>query len=175
MKDLMRHSTAISEDIAILLNKQIQLEAQASASYLAKAAWCDANGFENSADFFFAQSDEERAHMLKIFKYMSDMGASPVSPSVKETNHDFSSLRDVFETALEQEIAVTDAIGHLVAACRKVNDFATEELMRWFVAEQVEEEFVARRAIELLDMLSSDQNGLVMFDERVNKISYSKE
>lgn len=175
MKDLMRHRTAISEDIATLLNRQIQLEAQSSGAYLAMAAWCDANGFENSANFFYAQSNEERVHMLKIFKYMADMGASPVSPVVKETNHDYSTLREVFETALEQEISVSDSINHIVAACRKANDFPTEELMRWFVTEQVEEEFIARRAIELLDMLSSDQNGLIMFDERVSKISYSKE
>jgi len=168
----MRQSTSISEGISILLNKQIQLEAQSSAAYLAMAAWCDANGYENSASFFFAQSDEERQHMLKIFKYMGDMGANPVSPIVNESNHDYSSLREVFETALEKEIAVSDSINHIVSACRKSNDFPTEELMRWFVQEQVEEEFVARRAIELLDMLSNDTNGLLLFDERVNKIKY---
>lgn len=172
MKDILRQSTSISEDLSQLLNKQIQLEAQSSAAYLAMAAWCDANGYDNSATFFYSQSDEERQHMLKIFKYMSDMGGRPTSPIVNASNHDYSTLREVFETALEQEITVSESINFIVSACRKANDFATEEFMMWFVKEQVEEEFVARRAVELLDMLTDDPNGLLLFDERVSKISY---
>ncbi len=173
MKDLLRHRVAISEDITLLINAQIQKEAQSSTAYLAMAAWCDTQGFENSASFFYEQSSEEREHQLKLFKHLADMGAHPIAPAVNATNHDFASLRDVFEAALELEITVTESIHNIVSACRKTNDFATEEFMRWFVKEQVEEEFVARRAIELLDLLGDDQKGLVMFDERVKSIEYA--
>ncbi len=174
MKDLIRQETSLKEKIATLLNKQIKIEAESSAAYLAMAAWCDAHGFDKSGEFFYQQSAEEREHMLKIFKYLSDMGAQPVSPEVPMTNHDFSSLREVFETMLEAELTVTDAINNIVAECRKENDFATEEFMRWFVKEQVEEVFVARRALELLDMLSNNENGLLLFDDKVGDISYSE-
>lgn len=167
-----RRQTSLKESIEILLNKQIQVEAQSSAAYLAMASWCDAQGFENSGAFFFDQSDEERLHMLKLYKYIGDVGGQPISPGVDLPNHDYESLKDVFETALEAEISVSESINNIVAECRKQNDFATEEFMRWFIKEQIEEEFVARRALELLDMLSDDQNGLLLFDERVNSIVY---
>ena len=174
MKDLLKQRVAFNEDMTLLFNSQIQKEAQSSAIYLAMAAWCDAQGFENCASFFYKQSEEERGHMLRFFKHLAVMGAQPISPIVNSVIHDFSSLRDVFETFLDIEITVTESIHNIVAECRKNNDFATEEFMRWFVTEQVEEEFIARKSLELLDMLSDDQNGLIMFDERVQSIAYNK-
>ena len=45
--------------------------------------------------------------------------------------------------------------------------------MQWFVNEQVEEEFVARRAVELFDLFDTDQLSIMMIDERIPKIKYS--
>ncbi len=175
MKDLMRQKLAVQENILQLLNNQLKLEAQSSAGYLAMASWCDQNGFENSAKFFYSQSDEERTHMLKLFHFISDMGGVATSPEVKASNHEFGSLKEVFEATLESEINVTESIHQIIAACRKASDFATENFMQWFVKEQVEEEFVARRILELFDMIGEDPKALLMIDERVNKVSYSEE
>ena len=173
MKDLLRQSTSVDEAVSDLINKQIKMEAQSSYAYLGMAAWCDMNGWENSADFFYTQSDEERIHMLKLFRYLADAGAVPVPPTVEPASSDYASLREVFEAALEAEIAVTTSINTIVSMCRQKNDFATESFMQWFINEQIEEEFVARRALELIDLLGTDNQGLIMFDERVNSISYT--
>ena len=170
----MRQRVAVQDSIISKLNKQVKLEAQASASYLAMAAWCDQNGFDHCAAFFYEQSNEEREHMLKLFHYVSDMGGVAASPAVSEPNGDFGSLREVFETALENEINVTESINEIVGACRKANDYATENFMQWFVKEQVEEEFVVRRVIELFEMLGEEPTSLLMIDERVKSISYSE-
>ena len=172
MKDILRRHQVLKEEIVNILNKQIKMEAQSSAAYLAMAAWCDTNGYDNSAAFFFKQSDEERKHQLKLFKYLANMECNAVSPSVGASEHEFSSLRSVFEMALENEIAVTDSIHDIVRACRKEGDIATEEFMRWFVQEQIEEEFVARRILELFDILGEDKIALGMFEERVLEVAY---
>lgn len=172
MKDILRRHQVLKQEIVDILNKQVKMEAQSSAGYLALAAWCDANGYDNSATFFFNQSDEERKHQLKIFHYLTDMEAQAISPATGENKHEFSSLREIFEYALEKEIAVTDAIHDIVRTCRKVGDIATEEFMRWFVQEQIEEEFVARRALELFDVLGEDKLALGMFEERILNIAY---
>lgn len=70
------------------------------------------------------------------------------------------------------EIGVTDSIHEIVKECRKNNDIATEEFMRWFVQEQIEEEYVARRALELFDVLGEDKLALGMFEERILQITY---
>ncbi|MEO9966217.1 MAG: ferritin [Reichenbachiella sp.] len=175
MKDLMRQKVAVQDNVLSMLNKQVKLEAQSSAGYLAMAAWCDQHGFDHSAKFFYEQSNEERGHMLRLFHYISDMGGQPTVAAINAPQNEFSSLREVFETALESEINVTESINHIVAACRKSGDFATENFMQWFVKEQVEEEFIARKALELFDMLGDDPASLLLIDERILKISYTEE
>jgi len=174
MKDILRKHHILKEEIVVAINRQIKMEAHSSAAYLAMAAWCDVRGYDNSADFFFTQSDEERKHQLKLFHYLCDMECDAISPIVGESEHDFGSLREVFEKALEMEVAVSDSIHEIVGDCRKYNDIATEEFMRWFVTEQIEEEYVARRAVELFDVLGEDKIALGMFEERILDIEYDE-
>ncbi|MFT4833521.1 MAG: ferritin [Flavobacteriaceae bacterium] len=172
MKDLLRRHEVLKEEIVNIINKQIKMEAHSSAAYLALAAWCDVRGYDNSAKHFFEQSEEERKHQLKLFHYLVDMECEAVSPSIGESKHEFGSLREAFEHAMEMEIGVTDAIHDIVRECRKQGDIATEEFMRWFVKEQIEEEFVARQCLELFDVLGEDKLALGMFEERVLGIEY---
>lgn len=162
----------LQDEIVDLINAQIKMEAQSSAAYLAMAAWCDVRGYDNCAEFFFKQSDQEREHQLKFFHYLADMECTAISPSVGDSQHDFEKLRSVFEKSLEMEIAVTDAIHNIVRATRKVGDLATEEFLRWFVQEQVEEEYVARRCLELFDVLGEEKIALGMIEERILGIVY---
>lgn len=172
MKDILRRHHVLKEDIVDILNKQVKMEAHSSAAYLAMAAWCDSEGFDKSAEHFFNQAEEERNHMLKIFHYLVDMEALAISPGIDQVNHEFSSLKEVFETALEQEMAVTDAIHNIVGMCRKENDIATEEFIKWFVQEQIEEEFVARKMVELFDTFGEDKLALAMIEDRIPTVQY---
>lgn len=172
MKDILRRHHILKDEIVDILNKQIKIEAHSSAAYLAMAAWCDVEGYDNCADFFFNQSDEERKHQLKLFHYLADMECPAISPSIGESQHEFTTLRSVFEKALEMEMAVTDSIHNIVGVCRKANDVATEEFMKWFVTEQIEEEYIARRTLELFDVLGEDKIALGMIEERVLDVSY---
>ena len=174
MKDLIRQKITVQEAVVDLLNKQVKLEAQSSAAYLAMGAWCDRHGYDHSAQFFYNQSDEERTHMLKIFHYISNMGGQAQVPTVNAPQHDFSSFRELFEVALEAEISVTTSINKIVMTCRKSDDFSTENFMQWFVKEQVEEEFVMRKALGLFDMLEDNPESLLLIDERVSKIEYKE-
>ena len=172
MKDLLRLKTSLTEEIETALNEQIKREAHASATYLAMASWCDRNGFDFSADYFYKQAEEERSHMLKIFRYVSDLGGNAVSPDVSNIQQDYESLRSVFEHALESEIAVTQAINRITGKCHQLNDFTTVTFLQWFLKEQIEEEFVARRALELFEVIGEEGVGLFMIDKQIPKITY---
>ena len=131
--------------------------------------------YDNSAEFFFKQSEEERKHQMKLFHYLCDMECQAISPTVGESEHDFGSLKKVFEKSLDIEVAVSDAIHEIVNDCRKYNDIATEEFMKWFVMEQIEEEYIARRALEMFEVLGEDKIALGMFEERILDIEYGAE
>lgn len=168
MKDLVRQKLGINVEIMDMLNQQIAKEARSSAAYLAMASWCDHNGFTNSAEFFYKQSSEEREHMLKIFRFINDNGGTAYSPEVDNVSHEFGSLQEIFETALDQEIEVTRSINNIVGKCRKVQDFASESMLQWFVNEQMEEENTMRRILEMFDIMGTDGIALKLIDERIH-------
>ena len=168
MKDIVRQKLGINVDVMDLLNEQISREAHSSAAYLAMASWCDHNGLTGSADFFYKQSAEERDHMLKIFKFVNENGGTAYSPEVSNIQHDFNSLQEIFETALDQEISISKAIGNIVGKCRKVNDYGSENFLQWFVQEQMEEENKIRKVLELFDLMGTDGIALKLIDERIH-------
>jgi len=172
MKDLLRLKSSLTAEMEALLNEQIQKEGHSSSLYLAMASWCDRNGFDNSADYFYKQSDEEREHMLKIFKYVSDLGGTAVSPSINNIKQEFNSFREVFEDALEQEIAITQSFNNIADRCLKIKDFMTLQFLDWFLREQREEEYKARRALELFDVIGEEGTGRWEIDRHVSKIAY---
>ncbi|TPE43550.1 ferritin [Pontibacter mangrovi] len=172
MKDLLRLRTSLSETIEQILNDQIKMEAEASAMYLAMSSWCDRNGFDCSAGYFKKQADEEREHMLRLFKYVSDMGGRAVSPSVTNIQVEFDSFRNVFEQALQQEISVTQSFNRMADKCQKEKDYVTFTFLQWFLTEQIEEEYVARRALELFEVIGEEGTGQYEIDKRVPKITY---
>lgn len=170
MKDLARQKLSIHVDSMDLLNEQIKKEAHSSSIYLAMASWCDQNALNNSASFFYDQATEEREHMMKIFKFIIDNGGIAYSPEVSNINHDYNSLEEIFETALDQEISITKSIHNIVLRCRKVQDLNTEFFLQWFIQEQMEEEQTIRRALDLFDLMETEGLGLKMIDERIAHI-----
>ncbi|XOV92614.1 MAG: ferritin [Bacteroidota bacterium] len=175
MKDIIRRQAILKESIIESINKQIKIEGASSSAYLAMAGWCDAHGYENCAKFFFSQSDEERGHKLKFFHYLLDMEAEAISPSIDEVEHEYTSLKAVFEKALENEIAVTESIHDLVRLARKEGDIASEEFLRWFVQEQIEEEFVARKCLGFFELYGEDKLAISMIESQILSISYKQE
>ena len=175
MKDLIRVKCLISSEIESLLNQQIRKEAQSSSIYLAMASWCDRNGFDGSSAYFFKQAEEERQHQLKFYKYVLDMGGNAVSPEITDIKLEYNSFREVFEEALDQEISVTHAINNIYARCLKAQDFVTMEFLNWFLKEQREEEYKARRALELFDVIGEEGTGRWQIDKHVGDIKYTPE
>lgn len=168
--DLLRLRTSLSEAVEAELNKQIKVEAQSSANYLAMASWCEQHGFEQSAEFLYNQATEERDHMMRIFRYVNEVGGMSYSPNTGEINHEYESLRAVFETMLEQEIGVSQSINRLMDVCSKEQDHTTTQFLLWFVDEQREEEKIARRVLELFDVIGEGGPGLFMIDQEIGKL-----
>lgn len=167
MKDIVRQKIGINVDVMDLLNQQIAKEAHSAAIYLAMASWCEPHGLSYSAEFFYKQSAEEREHMLKIFKFINENGGTAYSPEVNNINHDYNSLQELFETALDQEIQITKSINNIVTKCRKVQDYASENFLQWFIKEQMEEENKFRRILEMFDLMGTDGIALKLIDERI--------
>lgn len=167
MENLIRENLSINIKVIDLLNDQIKMEAKASATYLAMASWCDQHGYDHSATFFYAQSSEEREHMLKIFKYINDNGGMAYSPTVEGVSHDYESILDLYKTALQEEIKVSKSIQNIFLTCRKEKDVASELFLQWFVNEQQEEEQKMRHAVKIYELHGEDVENLYAIDKRI--------
>lgn len=165
METAIRRDMILDMEVVDLLNHQIMMEQQASAKYLAMASWCDQRELVNSAAYFYKQAEEERAHMMKLFKFINDHGGSALSPVISEVTHEFESLRATFEASLDAEIEVTKSIHHLFKTARKVSDFTSEVFLQWFITEQAEEEEKVRNILDLIGLMGDMP--LKMIDERI--------
>ncbi|WP_140938248.1 ferritin [Sphingobacterium lumbrici] len=175
MKDLLKLKSSLSENIETILNAQIKVEAHSSALYLAMSAWCDDQGLDNASRFFAKQSDEERAHMLKLFNYVSNRGGRSISPEITNIPVDFESFRGIFEQTLEQEMFVTEQFNNIADQCVKSKDYVTFNFVQWFLEEQVEEEYVARRILELFDVIGEEGTGRWEIDRHLAKVVFDGE
>ncbi len=170
MSNHIQKHRSITPETENLLNTQIMMEAQASAAYLAMASWADIRGYANAAKFLYDHAEEERAHMLKIFHYTNEVGGHALAPVTTKVSTNFNDLKNIFDIVLTQEIKVTQAIHQLVDHVLKTKDHMTHHFLQWFVEEQREEEKVARRIIELFDIIGESGIGMYMIDEAIGKI-----
>ena len=150
------------------LNKQIELEASSSQYYLSMASWTENQGLSGTSSFLYQHSDEERMHMLKLVKFINERGGKAVIPALIKPPTTFKSLTQVFESLLEHEVNVTESINNIVDICLTEKDFTTHNFMQWYVAEQLEEEALARNTIDKLNMIGQDRAGLYLFDRDLN-------
>lgn len=169
-KQIITAARSLTEETEKLLNNQITMEATSSASYLSMASWCDMKGYSTSADFLYRHSDEERQHMLKLFRYINDAGGHAHHPEIKGVKNKYKSLREIFELTLDHEIEVTKSINNIVDHCFSIKDYTTSNFLQWFVTEQREEETLARRAVELFEFIGEEGIGLWTIDQEIGKL-----
>jgi ferritin len=161
----------IKQKIEKALNKQVELEASSSQFYLAMASWAETQGLSGIANFLYHHSDEEREHMLKIIKFINERTGIAIVPALIKPPEKYSSVNEVFESLLEHELNVTESINNVVDICLSEKDYTTYNFMQWFVAEQLEEEALARNILDKLNMIGGDKGGLYMFDRDLDKLA----
>lgn len=160
----------ITKELELALNKQVAMESHASFSYLAMASWMENEGFEGTAKFLYAQSDEERMHMLKLFHYINEVGGFAIAPAVEAPVLSYDSFHQVFTAILKQEEAVSSSINNLVSLANRENDHTTFNFLQWYVAEQREEEAQFRNILDKLKILGKDGAGLYLLDRDLGNL-----
>lgn len=154
----------ISKKIETSLNEQVELEAASSQYYLAMASWAETQGMNGVAKFLFTHANEERTHMLKLIQFVNERGGHAVIPALKQPPANFKNVQAIFEQILSHEVKVTAQINSLVDICLKEKDYTTHNFLQWYVAEQIEEEALARQILDKLKLIGGEKGGLYLFD-----------
>lgn len=157
----------LSKEIQKALNHQVKIEGDSSQIYLSMASWAENQGFEGIATFMYAQSDEERMHMLKLIKYINQRGGEALIPDVSQPELDYTSFKTLFTQLFEHEVFVSKSINELVHISLTEKDYATHNFLQWYVAEQIEEEATARTILDKINLIGDDKGGLYLFDNDI--------
>lgn len=161
----------IKQNILEALNQQVEAEASASQVYLAMASWAETKGFEGVSKFLYAHSDEERMHMLKLIRFINERGGIAKIPALNEPKHQYKDLHELFEMLLQHEIEVSEQINQIVDLTLDEKDYTTHNFLQWYVAEQIEEERLARTILDKLKLIGDDKGGMYLFDRDISTYS----
>ena len=120
------------------------------------ASWAEVKGLPGVAAWLYAQSDEERMHMLKFIKFINERGGHALVPAFKKPEKDYKSVKPMFQEVLKHEQFVTASINEIVDLCVKEKDYTTHNWVQWFVSEQIEEEANAQAILDKISLLGEN-------------------
>ena len=147
----------LSKNVEEILNKQVTKEASAAQIYLSYGAWADSEGYGGVASFLFRHSQEERNHMMKVLRYITERGGRAQISALLAPPEDPSNLQDCFEKIFKHEVDNTTAIYEIVSLALEEKDWATWNFGQWFVKEQIEEETLIMGLLDKLKIAGGPQ------------------
>jgi len=151
------------------LNKQLNAEYYSSYLYLAMSAYFETIDLRGFASWMRVQSAEELKHALKFYDYLVDTDETVKLTQILQPPTEWKSALAAIEDAYKHEKKVTSYIHELVSLSNAEKDYATFEMLQWFVKEQVEEEKNAYDIIQDIKRVQDVSTGLLILDRELAK------
>ena len=151
------------------LNQQVNAELWSAYLYLSMSYDMDNKGYEGISSWFASQAKEEFEHAARFMKFIGEMDGKVKLMPIGEVRQEWNSPTDAFEDTLKHEKIVTDKIYKLMDISIELKDYATQNMLKWFVDEQVEEEDTARKILDKLKKIESSSAGLYALDKELGK------
>jgi len=162
----------INKKVEKALNEQITREIYSSLLYLSMAGYYTIKNLSGFANWMFVQTKEEMDHAMKFFNYLLDRGGDTKIGAMEAPKANWKSPLDAFEAAYKHEQYITASINNLADIAIKEKDHATNNLVQWFINEQVEEEANVDEIINKLKMMEGFPGGLIMMDAELKTRVY---
>lgn len=163
----------LSKTIEDALNAQVNAELWSAYLYLSMAHNFEADGKSGIANWFKVQFQEEQAHAEIFMNYINSRGGRVWLKPIDAVETEWATPLDAFKATLEHERKVTALINNLYAMAEAERDYATREMLNWFISEQVEEEESAQELIDKFTLIGNDGMGIYMLDQELAARTYS--
>ncbi|MFP4620031.1 MAG: ferritin [Bacteroidales bacterium] len=165
----------LSEKMEKALNKQINAEMYSAYLYLAMSAYFEDQNLTGFANWMYIQAQEEMTHAMKIYRYINERGGRVRLEAIEEPPKEWDDALKVAEEVYSHEQKVTGMIHDLVNLAREEKDHGTDNMLQWFVAEQVEEEANADELLQNLKLIGGKGQGLLMLDRELSQRQFVDE
>lgn len=159
----------ISQKMQDAINDQIQAEMYSSNLYLSMSIYCESLNLQGFASWMRLQAEEERGHAFKFSEYLKNRQGKPEIRALEAPPSEFGKPLEIFEQTLAHEQKVTGMIHKLYEIALKEKDYATQNMLQGFIAEQVEEEATATTYVEKIKMIGDKSNAIFWIDKELGK------
>jgi len=159
----------LEQKMEAALNQQINAEIWSRILYLSMSYDMDDKGYEGMAAWFYAQAVEEFEHATRFVEYIKARGGKVRLMPIDGVKQEWNSPKDAFEDTLKHEKVVTGKIHQLMDLAIELKDYATQNALRWFIDEQVEEEDTARKIVEKLQRIENIPAAVYALDKRLGE------
>lgn len=157
----------LTKKLSDAFNAQINAEMWSSNLYLSMAVYFMDMGLEGCAHWMKKQVEEESEHAHKLIDYAVKRGGKVLIKQVNEVPVEWDGPQAVFEHVYNHELHVSKLIDQLMDVAIEENDKATQEFLRWFITEQVEEEESAKSILDKFKIYGV--HGLYCVDHELGK------
>jgi len=151
------------------LNEQLKWELYSAYLYLSMAAYFEDLGLEGFAHWMKAQTSEEMMHAMKFYKFIFERDGRVILEEIPKPPAEWDSPEACFDFAYKHEQEVTARINKLMSLAKKLEDYATENFLQWFVDEQVEEEASFKTLLNKLRLIKNDPQALFYLDNELKQ------
>ena len=155
--------------LAALITAQIHQELHSHMIYLSMAAFFERSSLRGLAKWFRRQAAGEHEHAMKFYDFLIDRGNAVILHDVAAPQTEFKSVVDVFRVALQQEEMITKSIYAIYELAQKEKDFATVEMLNWFLKEQVEEEDITGEMLDKAKLAGDNTAALLLLDHEAGE------
>lgn len=159
---------AMKASLVTELQRQFNMELGAAHAYLALATWCELENFKGFARYFSKQANEERAHADKFMHHLLDRNVLPVVAALPAPKTEFRSLLEIARQAQSMEQANTQGINACYEVSFREKDYASQQMLLWFINEQVEEEDWTDEMVERVERANC-AGGLSDLDRHIER------
>ena len=154
----------MNDKVQAAFNEQIKHEFFSGYLYLSISAHFEAENLPGFAHWMKLQAQEELEHALRLYDHVLRRGGRVELQAIDGPPTQFGPPAEIFESVLGHEQKVTGLIHRVFELSGEEGDWAAQQELQWFIAEQVEEEDNASAARDQVKMAGDDQAALLMLD-----------
>ena len=164
----------LSTKLHTAINEQINAELWSAYLYLSMSLDAEAKGLKGVANWFYVQWLEEQDHARILMNYLNSRDAKVTLKPIEPVSTEWNSILEMFTETLRHEKVVTSLINNLASIAAEDRDFASSNMLVWFINEQVEEEESAREMIFAVESVEGNKYGMYQLDKELATRIYTQ-
>jgi ferritin len=159
----------LKKNIEQAINRQINAEFWSAYLYLSMSTYFHSLNLNGFASWMRVQTQEELTHAMRFYDHVIERGGRVKLTSIEAVPTEWKSPLHAFEDTYAHEQKVTGLINDIMKQAVEEKDYATMNMLQWFIDEQVEEEASADAIVQKLKLVGKEGSGLFMIDQELSQ------